>query len=374
MTLNSDIRLKYLIYNLIITLIYFNWSCEKRTDTLVLAFYDDAQNTIWELHYDRKRKIYVDIIDPKTNNKINHISVADTMDLDYNMSFKITKQNDNIVLIGFGETPIFNVYNPITFKKTKGMAELETMDPKLDSTIIRMELDSPNSLFFNDIILEFITTYPDRQFYNVQKELYYNNIDELKAYITKVDEEMIPVQLITYILVQPDNDNDVSQLYKLTSRDKNKAYYFAMHAGSNDNTIKDFNYYKKRDCDKCQLTKLNDQKFTNTVIAYCDTSIVVLVTNDYVNSPDLETIRAYDSKGVNLFEISQFDYPNLETRTKSKDLTRIASEYIYLQDKNQLIIHFGKFGALCMNLSTGKTDWKYEPEVLYVEPESLRGK
>jgi hypothetical protein len=162
--------------------------------------------------------------------------------------------------------------------------------------------------------------------------------------------------------------------YKLTSQNKKHSYFFSTHRGSNKNTIEGFNQYKWRDCDKCQLTVLNDLKFTNTKIEYCDTSIVVLRTHDYSNSPDKETISAYDSKGVKLFEISQTDYPNLETRTKSDDLTRIVSEYIHLQDKNQLILHLDKFGSLCMNLSTGKPDWKYEPEVYYQAPDNFRGR
>jgi hypothetical protein len=316
----------------------------------------------------------VDIIDPHSNTKINQISVADTKGLDYNLSFKITKQNDNIVVIGFGDTPVFNVYNPLTFEKIKGMAELETIDPKLDGTIIRMELDSPNSLFFNDIILEFITTYPDRQYYNVQKELYYNNEEELKAYIRKVDEELTPEQLVTFMMFQSDNEENVSQLYKLTSQSKKHSYFFSTHSGSNNNTIEGFNLYKWRDCDKCQLTVLNDLKFTNTKIEYCDTSIVIVRTHDYTNSPDRETMSAYDSKGVKLFEISQPDYPNLEMMTKSLNLTNVVSEYKHLRDKKQFVLYFGKYGALCMNLSTGKPAWKYEPEVYYLAPDNFRGR
>jgi hypothetical protein len=79
-----------------------------------------------------------------------------------------------------------------------------------------------------------------------------------------------------------------------------------------------FNKTSRRDCEKCKVTILSEQKFRNTEIVYTDTSMVVFNTSVPKNSKKGETILTFNSEGNKLFEIKQNDYPNLEMRSKTR--------------------------------------------------------
>jgi hypothetical protein len=337
----------------------------------ITAFYDQENNTIWELRYNNPKKIYINIIDPQSNKQIKQIKNKKDTDLDHNISFQLFKQDDKIVLIGYGETPVFDVYDAVSYQKISDIHDFEKISPLSEIGIAKLNNSGYKYSYLDNKIIEIFSPSFEKYHYDIRENKLFNSEYELLTFIGEKDNETAPPQKTAFTLFRASENGGV-QLYKITSRNKSNFTYLSRIDNSRDRSLEGFNQDKWRDCDKCVATRLTERIFRYTGIAYHDTSLVVMVSGESDEDFDKQSITAFNNKGDQLFEINQNDYPNSEMRKKNKTITPAISGYHHKADKNQLVIFFGKYGAINIEYPSAKIIWKYEPEVKYEEPKSGR--
>lgn len=85
----------------------------------------DNQEKLWEVRYESPKKMFIKIIDPTTGKTIKKIKDKKESDLDPSMNIVLIQQNQNVVLVGMGNTPVFDVYNSESYEKISDIQKLE---------------------------------------------------------------------------------------------------------------------------------------------------------------------------------------------------------------------------------------------------------
>lgn len=362
-------RLNYILLpNIVIgilSLLFVSFvSCGSSEKKYILTYYHDETKTIWELRYDKPKNIYINIVDPFTNKQIRQIKDKKSSGLDYNISFSMSRHNSNIVLIGFGNTPVFDVYNTNTYEKISGSEKLEQLDPKLKNSIASISRKSIDKKYFRDDIIEIKARDYTKYFYDVQRALFFRSEKELDSFVDKTDYEMTPERLTAFVLSE-------DRLYAVTHQGKEKAYYFFKIAGSSSFDVQYSNKYKQRDCGKCEVSLLSDEKFARGRIIYSNTSAAVISHIKSRNLYEEGAVSTYFYPDKKLFQIMEKDYPNFAMMKKNNYHPGDRVEVSYVEKDSQVILGFWKYGALCIDLSAGRIIWKFEPEVKLESSESL---
>ncbi len=301
-------------------------SCNSSEKKYILSYYYADRDTIWELRYARPKYIFISVIDPRTSAHIKEIKEKKPFMLDYNISFLICRHNSNIVLIGLGTTPVFDVYNPVTYEKISGFEKIEQMYPGLKSNIHNINLRSTGSKYFKDTIVEITTRKWIRYYYHVEKDVFIGSEKELYAYINKAYREMA---------------SDRMRIFKLSEK---KLYAAALSDLENPSL-------------------LTDEIFTDGSIMYSNNSIAVITSFIYHVFYREGMITGFDITGKKLFKIMQYDYPNFEKMKKNNIHPEDSINVWYAERPGRIILGFNDYGAIYIDIASGKSIWKYEPEV-----------
>jgi hypothetical protein len=321
----------------------------------------NGQQNIWELRYESPKIIYLSIYDPVKGTIIKTIKDKKPKDLNID-DFFISQQGENIVLVGIGLTPVFDIYDAKSFQKISGIEEFEQNNEILNMGIARFNSAMiGTSKFLNEIIIKILTNKGELYYYNINQNKFYFSEDEVKRNIYQSDSTLMGQHMYAFALSYNRVYADRKQyLYYFESSNIKGLNELISFAGRDDFEIGLFDqgshYVNKYS--KCSLL-LNDEYFYAKIL-YFDFEIVVL---QYAKTLDLNAdlyITGFDRSGKRIFDLIQSDFPNVDDMI---DKTRIDLVYLghITRKKDNLIILFKQFGAICINLKTGKQVWKFEP-------------
>jgi outer membrane protein assembly factor BamB len=106
---------------------------------------------------------------------------------------------------------------------------------------------------------------------------------------------------------------------------------------------------------------LRNKEFVEGKIIWSDSDIVILqhFSSNVANA--LMRITAFDASGKQLFTFSQKDFPSIDKMLEDYD-TNFSILLIddVTRENDRIYIIFGEYGAVCMDIITGKMTWKYE--------------
>jgi hypothetical protein len=260
-----------------------------------------------------------------------------------------------------GSTPLFDVYDPITYEKISGISEFEQSNKKLQSGIVKIEKETYSSKFMDDFIIELLTTDGITCFYNVEKDLFFYSEKELRKYIDKTDKDILAQSYMVFALSQSSGSDYQSQAYLITSDNKNILDEFYRLAGSTSFNPERFEKDKRYKCKKCNARLLTDEIFLEAQIAYYDTSMVVINSLVSMKKDDFTKITAFDKTGKLLFSIHGSEYPNIQLMAENGFRSSNSSDFKFIRIKDELAIFIREYGAIGIDLNTGKQLWKYTP-------------
>jgi hypothetical protein len=322
---------------------------------------NEKQQRIWELRFEPQNKILINILDPVKNKKIKTIKDKRETDLDYNLRFTICRQNQNIVVIGFGNTPVYDVYDTATYQKISGLKEFEKSNITMKKGIVSIEKKYINSYYTMDRIIEIITGDGKKCFYNISKDEFYLSEKKLQSFIEKNDLGVMDSSLVSFAFSPVTGNGYQKFLYSIKSKSIKDKAELLKNSGSVNFNNEDFNRRKKYKCKKCYSELLSKVPFLESSFLYIDTSFAVILSKQSVGNDAAEQITIIDISGKNVITIQKKDFPNLKLIQKEKYHPQKNSDLKCEHFKNKMIIYFGEYGAICLELNMGKTLRKYEP-------------
>jgi len=321
----------------------------------------DSTGKIWEVRFESPKKIFIKIHDPFTNKTIKKIKDKKENEHDYYLNFLICSRDSEIVILGLGTTPIFDVYNATTFEKISGISQFRQSNKKLYSGIVKMEKESISAKFFKDNIVKIITTDGITCYYNIEKNLFFYTEKEIRRYIEKADKDILAGHLTVFALSTVSGSDFQDQLYVINSEKTNKLDELHRQAGSSSFDPERFNKDKRYSCKKCSARLLSDEKFLESRLAYYDSTVAVITSLVSMKKDDYDKITAIDKTGKVLFVINGSAYPNRELMDEKGYKPSSYADLKFIRTIDQMVITFKEYGALGIDLTTGKILWKYEP-------------
>jgi hypothetical protein len=321
----------------------------------------DNQEKLWEVRYESPKKMYIKIIDPTTGKTIKKIKDKKESDLDPSLNIVLIQQNQNTVLVGMGNTPVFDVYNSESYEKISDIQKLEQSKKLLNKGIVEMREKSINSLFVTDYFVEMVTADGIKCFYDVQKDLLFESDKELKTYIDKTDKDIMSAYLFAFVLSPVKGSDYQEQLYCIRSESPKYSGELLENAGQTNFDQTQFNKSKRYNCKKCSSILLSEETFLKSNLTYFDTTMAVIVSLVSMKKDDYEKITAIDTSGKTLFVIQGTEFPNYDSMVENDYHPHNYNRPFFMRLKNRMIIDFDEYGAIAIDLSTGKQLWKYEP-------------
>jgi hypothetical protein len=91
-----------------------------------------------------------------------------------------------------------------------------------------------------------------------------------------------------------------------------------------------------------------------------DASLAIIQHVTAINENADEELSGIDKNGKILFTINQNEYPNIKDMTEYNHVPNYDQKLKVVRSDNKIIFLFGKHGALCVVINTGKILWKYE--------------
>lgn len=320
----------------------------------------NEKNYIWEIRYKQPRKIFFRIFNPQTGNKIKSWKETKTEDLETYTKFFISTQGENVVVVGLGATPVFDIYNCSSFEKVAGIDHLLNLNDKMKSGIANLQIRSVNPDFGSYDILDITTNDGNNLYYNINQNKFYKNNQEINDDLYKYDIEFIEDNLIAFVLARVEDNNYQKHLYAITAKSKKYIDKLLNEVGSENFYIKNFERQKRYNCKYCDLQQLSKKPFLKSELMYYDTSIAVVGSLVSLEQKANEEITCINKEGNIVFHIPEKHYPNYEEMEDDYYTPYNRSEIKFTRLPNQLIIMFGKYGALCFDLTTGIQLWKWE--------------
>jgi hypothetical protein len=324
----------------------------------------ETQESMWELRFEEPSKIYIKIFDPLNKSKTISIKDKKAKELSSNTDFFIARQNQNVVILGTGETPVFDIYDPVTHKKISGIEDFEQKNEVLRKGIAKIESKTIHSKFNKDKVIQIITNNGRGYYYDINQNRFYNSEDEIQKYFKQADLDLLSQHMsILALSPVPNSAVENHQLCTINATSKKGIDDLLSCIGDGNLDLNNFNkayYYRYKYCKLTTLLK--DDYFINGKIIYLDFDLIVI---QYLESASAEAefkIKAFDNTGKTIFKIELKDYPNIE-KIKEDYSSNLKSFYCkeVVRDKENLIFLFEKYGAICIDLKTGKLLWKFEP-------------
>jgi hypothetical protein len=324
----------------------------------------EAQESMWELRFEEPSKIYIKIFDPLNKAKTITIKDKKAKELSNYIDFFIARQNQNVVIVGVGETPVFDIYDPITYKKISGIEDFEQKNEVLRKGIAKIESKTIHSKFNNDKVIQIITNNGSGYYYDINQNRFYNSEDEIEKHFKQADLDLLS-QHMSILALSPVPNSAVAnhQLCLINATSKKGIDDLLSCVGDGNLDLNNFSkayYYRFKYCNLTTLLK--DDYFINGKIIYYDFDLIVIQYLESASATAEFKIKVFDKTGKTIFKIELKDYPNIE-KIKEDYSSNLRSFYCkeVVRENEKLIFLFEKYGALCMDLKTGKQDWKFEP-------------
>lgn len=321
----------------------------------------DSNAYIWELYHEPDEELLIKIYNPTTGKKIKTVKSEINVDTKNAYIYSIIPQNQNFFIINIGLTPYLEIYNGHTFEKISGLEEFVQSNKKMKSGIAKMNKKSYSSKFVDDVILEITTNDAKELFYNISKDTFYYSDKELKKYIDKTDSEIMSDKLVSFALAPVEGNNYQKLLYIINSTSKKDKDDLLKLVAYTNFDIGVFQRSKRYECKKCKENLLQEEPFLESNFLFVDTSIVVISSIESLGQDADEMITCYDKTAKKLFQINESDYPNYKEMQEKNIHPRNQSMINCARVNDKLIINFDYFGALGIDLKTGKQIWKFEP-------------
>jgi hypothetical protein len=324
----------------------------------------ENQVSLWELRFEEPSKVYLNIYDPIAQTKTLTFKDKKEKELSYSTGFFITSQNQNIVIVGASETPVFDTYDPVTHKKISEIKDFEQKYEFLNKGIVRIELKSIQTKFIKDKVIQIVTTDGKGFYYNIDRNTFYNSLEEIEKQFKKEDMALLTQHMHTFALSHVKNSPvDNHQLFLVEATSKRGIDDLYNCAGSDNLDMNYFNksyYYRYKYCNLVPLSK--DDFFISGKIIYYDFDLIIIQYLESASADAELKIKAFDTTGKTIFKIELNDYPNV-SMIKTDKASYLKNYYCekVVRDNGKIIFMFEEYGALCMDLETGKQVWKFEP-------------
>jgi hypothetical protein len=324
----------------------------------------EKQESIWELRFEGPSKIYIKIYDPTNKTKALSIKDKKPKELSSNTHFFIAQQKQNVVIVGDGETPVFDIYDPVTHKKISGIEEFEKNNEILSKGIVKIDSKTIRTKYLKDKVIEIVTNEGKGYYYNIDKNRFYNSEEEIEKEFKKEDLELLSQHMNTFALSSLRNSPiENHQLYLVEATSKKGIEDLLNFAGTDNLDLSYFEksyYHRYKHCKLIPLVK--DDFFISGKIIYYDFDLIVIQYLESASATAESIIKAYDNTGNTIFTINLSDYPNVgEIKTDKESYLKSYYCQNVIRDNDNLIFLFEEYGALCINLKTGNQVWKFEP-------------
>ncbi len=332
---------------------------KKQFQDIAVINTTDKPDIIWEIQYSSPKSIYIKIYDPLNDKKIKTIKDKKEKEFDNNITFFISQQKKNVLIVGTGSTPVFDIYDASSYKKIADIKNFEKSNTIFSTGISSIKHITSDYWYNNDDMIELTTNDANKCYYNIQQDKFLYSENDFEKHIEDLDSFFIGQQMFVFALSSVSDHIDKRQLYIIETNDKKGIETLKTHEGINILDVDNFNNNKKYN--HCNLIPLcSDTFFLRGNIIYIDSTMAIVHHVNSVNKNAEELISGIHKSGKQLFRIYEADYPNLKDMKKDEHKPHnhiIKSTRI----SNKIVLLFGKYGALCVDVKSGKIIWKYEP-------------
>ncbi len=307
------------------------------------------------------KKIYINIYEPFSKEKIKTIKDKKEEELNNSMDFFISQQGQKVFIVGTGNTPVLDIYDAITYQKLSDIKKFEQSHKKLKEGISEIE-HRPSYYGTNkeDVIL--ITTNDgEKIYYNIPQDKYYKNENVLKEDKEESIYERMKRQMFTFVFSVSQTNSNRHQLCIVESNNKKSIPTLLEISETKNLNTNYFKQYKKQYFKYCNLIPLSGNKyFFECQFLYLDSTMAIIEYYPSMKKDVEELIIGIDKRGKVLFDIKQNDFPGIESFRKNMFKPRHYSKLKVIRDRDKIIILFDVYGAFCIDINTGKITWKFE--------------
>lgn len=335
---------------------------DRRFQDIEFVGSDPQRPIIAEVRFQDYKNIYIYIHDPLSGKKITTVKDKKSKDIGYSTNLYFIPLNDDFVILGTGNTPIFDQYDGMTFKKKSSIKQLEMQYDILNSGIANIDLrNSYVTKISKSQFLSLLTVNGDECFLSIPEGHLFYNAKQMEQY-SKAKDSIIVAKTMSVFSLAPDPDNGrKKKLYKISCKYHKAIPELLYHAGIENLNVQYFNnqrsYYYKN-LSKPQL--LNNEYFLEARFEYMDADFVVLSCLQSMAENANELLIGINSSGKVLFRLNQNKYPNAEMMKEDNYKPRNYRNSKYYKYNNQLVILFDKYGALAIDLKDGAINWTLE--------------
>jgi hypothetical protein len=340
---------------------FFDYSDRVFKDVAFVSGGEDKGN-IWEVRFQAPKSIFIKIYDPLSGEKIKSIKDKKDEELESYTDFFISQQGQKVYIVGTGNTPVIDVYDADTYNKIAGIKDFEKTNSLLGNGITTVQKRSSYYSFNKDDVIDITTNDGNKCFYDIQKDKFFDTENDIREYIEDADYAVVAKQMFTYVLSNIPNSANKHQLYLVAAKSKKVLQTLRGFVGSNSFDVNYFNENKKYYFKDFTLAPLCEETyFLEGKFIYFDALLAIIQHVDAINKDAKELISGIEKSGKTLFSIKEADYPNIDDMKENSYAPRSNQELKTIRSNDKIVFLFDKYGALCVDINTGKIIWKYEP-------------
>ncbi|HOY32515.1 MAG TPA: hypothetical protein PKW80_11605 [Bacteroidales bacterium] len=335
---------------------------DRRFNDVQFIKTDENPGNIWEVRCKSSGKLFINIYDPLTNNKVKAIKDKKANVDNYSANFYIHQQGKNVYIVGIGETPVMDIYDAVNFKKISDIQTFQKTDAIFAKGISEIQKQYTSNKFSTDDMYAITTNDGNKCYYDILKNKFIYTEDELYKYSQEKADRFIKDNKFVFALSAVPNSVEKHQLYVVRTADTNSFRTLTNLAGAN--SLNAGYYLDKRNnygYEHFDLIPLcSDTYFLSANIMYFDESLVIVMHQTAISKDAEVLISGIDVTGRTLFTIRQHDFPNIDDMIENNYYFNDARYVKITRSGNQIIFFFGEYGGICIDVQTGKTVWKFE--------------
>lgn len=320
---------------------------------------NDTLNNIWTVSFNERNKIFISLYDPITQTETKEIKDKKEVDLWQGTRFYICPQEENVMIVGCGTTPVVDVYDPL-LNKLSDITALEKSFPELYSGIVQIETKTNTSRLIKEDMFEIRCNNGSKYTYNATRNKLYQSSIEADNEFRSIDSLEMSKRGNAFLLLTTDTNALINtRLYSLESQTPKGINDLVFFSGSNKYNLKHFN---EPDYKYLTLKPIVKYKtFIEGKIIWSDSDFVILQHFNSNVANALMHITAYNASGKQLYSFSQKYFPNID---KMREDYETSFRFLKFDDvtrvNDRIYIIFDEYGAVCLDINTWQMRWKYE--------------
>lgn len=326
------------------------------------VIYDDAGSPkLWEILVKQPDKMFFRIYDPATGDKVKSFKENRDEDSDYDLKLFICQQDKKVFVVNTEGEPLIDVYNAATYEKLSDIKSFEKTNPVLSSGIAEVKRLQTNTSVHQENIIEITSKDGNKCLYDITKNKFFSDGNEFGKYSHTTDSALMSKQLSVFVLSRMQGGVEKFQLYLLTSDDARSWSSIMQLRLYHNLDVDNYNSNRGYSYPSSKLLPLSGNSFyLKADIVYSDYNVAVLKYNESLAQDAEQLISIVDRTGKKICTLRESDLPNHDDMKDDyyywgNELDKNCFRY-----KDQLVILFGKYGAISIDVTTGKQLWKFE--------------